>query len=1038
MKNLFTGAVSSSTSSKDKEVSGGVVPSAAVAAGSSAGGSDPAGRSAAASGGPSSSAGATSGIPVKANHAIFANATRAGAAMNPPLGGGGASSKASEGSTSKDRAPPAAEATAVTSSAFSGSTPSANNLAAGSTKDKGEPAASVGAVLAKPRDDDTALKHQAASEKKTAQPNPSSSPAPTSSSAERSKDTEENDDELMSNLSDDDWLGALERQTSTETKQSQAARQDIDSLYEKVRRRSFGASSSLAPEDSVGTPTVRRASLTFSEGFRSRRLSAGSGLASEELCGIPTTSSTTSGFMAQLAANYPSQFGRRGSVERSIPLQKVIEDRVLPPVPGAAKSSASFVGGTTSGPKPESSKDVSGGSGAPSSTTSGTSSMTPTKPRAPSGDANSSPASRSPRSTKIGVNRAATTSFTLAAAAGKGTEVGKTVTEPGATGRARAGDSAEPHQNREQPSPPTGAPRPGPARRSLTFANDSSDAKSIAALDDKYALAETRSPVDFGPANKASSSSTASSGTSAAVASEARNRLHQQPGGGSSATTSRSGEREKTSAAASPNRAARVDHAERTSSAADPTRNKNERGLVQPAAHSVTASSSLGSEDAAETDVPHPGGADTSMPLNPLDALHSVRAPMLLIERDLEEDVLAERHHDADHEARVSFHEQHQATMLRQMREEQEELVQLEQLRQQSKDSNLSGTPANLLPAAMLASSAALGPLCGDADHFYGRSDTIGNQGETSSKKKATSSTTANNRRASAGSNATRDPASRVAVEQVASQPQSMSSEKQAKVQLWQLISGVLVPSFDQPLNRQNAFVVSQWFRKLQRSSTNSGTAGTAAGGVSASSGAANASSSIGGAPGASAYRWGEFISYVKQAQKNALLALLKVQLKKFYPDCPHVSEEPTHLEKIFEILWPTEAVKQLAQIRQWILSFDLQEHNKRIKVKPPPLLPSEKCEELEAMYAFLLKNKTGDEDLQFGDVLEAKLLSDEEAQQWSQKFQKTSGLSQEQFMEVACPNGFRASETVTRCVAADGKELTLDPELGWILQDNK
>lgn len=50
------------------------------------------------------------------------------------------------------------------------------------------------------------------------------------------------------------------------------------------------------------------------------------------------------------------------------------------------------------------------------------------------------------------------------------------------------------------------------------------------------------------------------------------------------------------------------------------------------------------------------------------------------------------------------------------------------------------------------------------------------------------------------------------------------------------------------------------------------------------------------------------------------------------------------------------ETTKQLAQVRQWILSFELQEHNKRIKVKPPPLLPTEKVDELEAMYEYLLQ----------------------------------------------------------------------------------
>ena len=61
--------------------------------------------------------------------------------------------------------------------------------------------------------------------------------------------------------------------------------------------------------------------------------------------------------------------------------------------------------------------------------------------------------------------------------------------------------------------------------------------------------------------------------------------------------------------------------------------------------------------------------------------------------------------------------------------------------------------------------------------------------------------------------------------------------------------------------------------------------------------------------------------------------------------------DEPANVEQFFTILSPTEAVRNSGQRRQWLLQFELSEFNKRIKVKPPPLLPAEKIEELEAMF---------------------------------------------------------------------------------------
>eukprot|EP00392_Amoebophrya_sp_AT5.2_P000856 g858.t1 len=201
-------------------------------------------------------------------------------------------------------------------------------------------------------------------------------------------------------------------------------------------------------------------------------------------------------------------------------------------------------------------------------------------------------------------------------------------------------------------------------------------------------------------------------------------------------------------------------------------------------------------------------------------------------------------------------------------------------------------------------------------------------------------------------------------------------SVNQAKTQLWQLISGVMIPQgteFSIPFNRGNGALVSAWFRKLRKS-------------VAGSGGATNITDEPAG--------------------------------------------EPASLERVFELLWPVETTKQLAQVRQWILSFELQEHNKRIKVKPPPLLPTEKVDELEAMYEYLLQG--GSEGRR---TVEEDEVRQEEVARWVQQ-EVSAGdvITKETFIKMACPSGYRASETVTNCVSAEGKELILDPELGWII----
>lgn len=72
---------------------------------------------------------------------------------------------------------------------------------------------------------------------------------------------------------------------------------------------------------------------------------------------------------------------------------------------------------------------------------------------------------------------------------------------------------------------------------------------------------------------------------------------------------------------------------------------------------------------------------------------------------------------------------------------------------------------------------------------------------------------------------------------------------------------------------------------------------------------------------------------------------------------------------------------------------------------------------------------------LTFGEIVDARVLSEEEVARWVQQ-EVSAGdvITKETFIKMACPSGYRASETVTNCVSAEGKELILDPELGWII----
>ena len=267
-------------------------------------------------------------------------------------------------------------------------------------------------------------------------------------------------------------------------------------------------------------------------------------------------------------------------------------------------------------------------------------------------------------------------------------------------------------------------------------------------------------------------------------------------------------------------------------------------------------------------------------------------------------------------------------------------------------------------------------------------------------------------------------------------------SLNQAKVQLWQLVSGQMVPAgteFAIPLHRANAILVSQWFRKLQntrrlggmKSESSKEKAGEEASKEKDGDESPNKKGNSKNTD--NQVRWQDVLSHFKQLSKNALLSVAKSHLAKHYNAEGNAGsggaggksggdgsqsavgananwmEEPATAEHFFLILWPVEGVKNMQQIRQWLLSFELQEHNKRIKVlmcflggelfvmffsnfqtyiffypcfisfpkfqsilstprnsishqnphqvKPPPVLPQEKQEEVEAMYEYVVQD---------------------------------------------------------------------------------
>ena len=102
-----------------------------------------------------------------------------------------------------------------------------------------------------------------------------------------------------------------------------------------------------------------------------------------------------------------------------------------------------------------------------------------------------------------------------------------------------------------------------------------------------------------------------------------------------------------------------------------------------------------------------------------------------------------------------------------------------------------------------------------------------------------------------------------------------------AKVQLWQLVSGQMIPAgteFSVPLTRVQAMTVSQWFRTLEREEK--------------------------------ALRWQDVLAHFKQGgTRNALLTVTESYLSVKFVNWEE-DEELATPEHIFQLLWPVEATK--------------------------------------------------------------------------------------------------------------------------------
>mmetsp|Transcript_66992 Transcript_66992/g.122179 ORF Transcript_66992/g.122179 Transcript_66992/m.122179 type:complete len:695 (+) Transcript_66992:141-2225(+) len=142
-------------------------------------------------------------------------------------------------------------------------------------------------------------------------------------------------------------------------------------------------------------------------------------------------------------------------------------------------------------------------------------------------------------------------------------------------------------------------------------------------------------------------------------------------------------------------------------------------------------------------------------------------------------------------------------------------------------------------------------------------------------------------------------------------------------------------------------------------------------------------------------------------------------------------------IEDMMRLIWPCSSVEDLKKMKQWCEEFALT--NAKWRVPTPKVLSANELEALSAVFKYFDKDGSGTVTAE--ELVHSGLLDREQASRYMAEID-TNGdgeMALNEFCEMMCPNGYRA--TTSSMIGTDdaGRRVVLDEKLGgWRREDDK
>eukprot|EP00747_Dinoflagellata_sp_TGD_P210556 gnl/TRDRNA2_/TRDRNA2_83821_c0_seq1.p1 gnl/TRDRNA2_/TRDRNA2_83821_c0~~gnl/TRDRNA2_/TRDRNA2_83821_c0_seq1.p1 ORF type:complete len:620 (+),score=101.24 gnl/TRDRNA2_/TRDRNA2_83821_c0_seq1:253-2112(+) len=178
-----------------------------------------------------------------------------------------------------------------------------------------------------------------------------------------------------------------------------------------------------------------------------------------------------------------------------------------------------------------------------------------------------------------------------------------------------------------------------------------------------------------------------------------------------------------------------------------------------------------------------------------------------------------------------------------------------------------------------------------------------------------------------------------------------------------------------------------------------------------------------------------EFLSFFNKNKGDRLLGMRCVKyLVGTMHEAESTSEQATgcSVEDMMRLMWLGAEPQHIQQMMTWFREGEFQ----RQRVSTPPLLSKRKRRQVLENFPQLCKSRNS--TMKFSDFMLSGIIDDDKAQELLEQFGKSEydEITEDDILEMLCPNGYRAHANAKMAVDTDGRSLTFisnNTFQGWV-----